>query len=179
MAAVRSQGRQDEIALLEPLVIAEPQRLSRAWTLDSRKRAQREARDELLRCAERQLEADPALAVSCLDLSEAIEVDARSQLVRQDIERRETERAALEAAEEARERERSMERKKRLRKPRIGQAEALAAAGNYADASAEVCNWDRTTLRYPKSTANASTPNITIIMIAVSTSTLPDRHGRR
>jgi hypothetical protein len=138
LAAVRSQGRQDEIALLEPLVIAEPQRLSRAWTLDSRKRAQREARDELLRCAERQLEADPALAVSCLDLSEAIEVDARSQLVRQDIERRETERAALEAAEEARERERSMERKKRLRKRRIGQAEALAAAGNYADASAEV-----------------------------------------
>lgn len=138
LAAIRSQGRQDEIALLEPLVKAEPQRLSRVWTLEERKRAQRGARDELLRCAERQLEADPALAVSCLDLSEAIEVDARSQAVRQDIERREAERAALAAAEEARERARSMERKKRLRKRRIGQAEALAAAGNYADASAEV-----------------------------------------
>ena len=142
LAAVRSQGRKDEIALLEPLVTAEPQRFSRAFTLDDRKRAQRGARDDLLRCAQRQLEADPALAVNCLDLSEAIEVDSRSQALREELERREAEReaerAAQAAAEEARERARLMERTKRLRERRIEKAEALATAGNYAAASTEV-----------------------------------------
>ncbi len=142
LAAVRSQGRKDEIALLEPLVTAEPQRFSRALTLGDRKRDQRGARDDLLRCAQRQLEADPALAVNCLDLSEAIEVDSRSQALREDIERRqaerEAERAAQAAAEEARERARLMARTKRLRERRIEKAESLASAGDYAAASIEV-----------------------------------------
>jgi tetratricopeptide (TPR) repeat protein len=78
----------------------------------------------------------------CLDLSEAIEVDARSQALRQDIERREAEReaelAAQAAAEEARERARLVEKTRRLREQRIEKAEALATAGNYAAASTEV-----------------------------------------
>jgi len=138
LAAVRSQGLKDEIALLEPLVMAEPQRLSRTWTLDNRKRTQIGAREDLLRCAERQLEADPGLAVNCLELSEAIEVDPRSQALRQDIERGEAARAARVAAEKARERARSIKRKQRQRSRRIEQAEALATAGNYAEASTEV-----------------------------------------
>ena len=142
LAAVRSQGRKDEIAVLEPLVRAEPQRLSRAWTLDNRMRAQAGARDDLLGCAERQLGSDATLAMACLDLAEAIEVDPRSQALRQDIERREAqreaERSARVAAEKERERARSIERKKRQQNRRIERAEALATAGNYAEASTEV-----------------------------------------
>lgn len=146
---IQASGMHDEISVLEPLVTAEPYQLSRAWSLDYKKHALTRARDDLLECAERQIDYHLSLAAKCLELSEERKTDPRSLALRQDIERREAEQAAIEASREAeraaREAATSAQRQARsVRKKyvqlnrQIEHAEELVAEGRYAEASVEI-----------------------------------------
>jgi tetratricopeptide (TPR) repeat protein len=146
---IHAGGMNDEISVLEPLVTAEPYQLSRAWSLDYKKQALARARDDLLECAEREIDYHLSLAAKCLDLSETVETDPRSLALRQEIERREAEQEAIEAAREAERaaREAATSAKRQARSVRkknvqlnrqVEHAEQLVAEGRYAEASVEI-----------------------------------------
>lgn len=146
---IRGRSLKDEISVLEPLVTAEPHQFPRAWSLERQKQALNSSRDALLGCTERQIDHHLSLATNCLELSEEIKVDEKSQRLREEVERREAKhetveasikakRAARSAANKKRQRAKSVRREKQRLDEQIQRAEQLLTEGQYAEASEEI-----------------------------------------
>lgn len=131
LLTVRVRAAQDEIALLEPLVRAEPQRAWQALKLQQMRRELPARRDELLTCAGRQLESDPPLARRCALLARRI---APGQDAAELIDRIDARLAARYAAREARVEARAERRQRSRIEASIERAEADLAAGNLSEA---------------------------------------------
>ncbi len=127
LALVRGTALLEELTLLEPLAVAEPDRRLLGVQLGQRRRDLRGLRAELLSCAERQLALSLDLARRCAELADRIERDQRSLALTQAVD---AQTGAQVARAEAREVRTAESRRDRL----LGLAERRLTAGDYAGA---------------------------------------------
>lgn len=132
LLTVRVQAAQDEIALLEPLLLAEPDRPWQSLRLQQRRAVLPKRRPELMACARRQLESDLVLARRCVLLARRIEPGVDAMDLIGDIDAR---LAARYAAREARVEARAERRLRSRIESSLEQVEADLAADDFQQAT--------------------------------------------